>query len=304
MVGTPELAVEVTLQPVDILKRGCGDHLQRHPGDPAGDGYELRWTRESGRGSPAASRTGAISTGCAGSGARGAPGLCARGDTAGARARIEGQGAAHRLRRCAVDADELHGGGRRVEELQRRQAAPGGGRSARAHALLDRLARAVGRVPQGAGAAGAQVGAALRLVGRRARPEDFREFCAAVPGEGGPHRARGRGAGDRLRAGCGLGVGGDRAARPVRTWWAWTGRRRRRQPTAGVALFPVALQGNLDPCWLYAPPSESSASARGRCCCAFGGRGHIANLGHGILPDVPVDNARAFVDAVEEWTSA
>ena len=32
---------------------------------------------------------------------------------------------------------------------------------------------------------------------------------------------------------------------------------------------------------------------------AFGGRGHIANLGHGILPNVPVDHARAFVDAIK-----
>ena len=64
--------------------------------------------------------------------------------------------------------------------------------------------------------------------------------------------------------------------------------------------FPVALQGNLDPCWLYAPPNvireRTLAMLRD-----FGGRGHIANLGHGILPDVPVAHARAFVDTVKEW---
>jgi uroporphyrinogen decarboxylase len=62
----------------------------------------------------------------------------------------------------------------------------------------------------------------------------------------------------------------------------------------------VALQGNLDPTWLYAPAEEIRRRTR-TMLQAFGGQGHIANLGHGIHPDVPVAHARAFIDAVKEW---
>jgi uroporphyrinogen decarboxylase len=61
----------------------------------------------------------------------------------------------------------------------------------------------------------------------------------------------------------------------------------------------VALQGNLDPCWLYAPP-EVIRKRTHRMLDQFGAQGHIANLGHGILPDVPVSHAQAFIDAVRE----
>jgi uroporphyrinogen decarboxylase len=62
----------------------------------------------------------------------------------------------------------------------------------------------------------------------------------------------------------------------------------------------VTLQGNLDPCWLYASPPLIRERTH-RMLDDFGGRAHIANLGHGILPDVPVSHARAFVEAVQEW---
>ena len=48
-----------------------------------------------------------------------------------------------------------------------------------------------------------------------------------------------------------------------------------------LAGRPVALQGNLDPCWLYAPPAMIRERTH-EMLAAFGGRGHIANLGHGI----------------------
>ena len=61
----------------------------------------------------------------------------------------------------------------------------------------------------------------------------------------------------------------------------------------------AALQGNLDPCMLYAPPKTIRADVR-RMLAAFGPRGHIANLGHGMHPDHDPEHAGAFVEAVQE----
>jgi uroporphyrinogen decarboxylase len=62
----------------------------------------------------------------------------------------------------------------------------------------------------------------------------------------------------------------------------------------------VALQGNLDPSILYAPPEvirERVSSVLE----SFGhGHGHVFNLGHGIHPDVPPEHAAAMVEAVHE----
>ncbi|HEX7879841.1 MAG TPA: uroporphyrinogen decarboxylase [Candidatus Eisenbacteria bacterium] len=57
-----------------------------------------------------------------------------------------------------------------------------------------------------------------------------------------------------------------------------------------------ALQGNLDPCALYAPPDVIAEKVRA-ILAAAGPSGHIMNLGHGILPDAPVTGARAMVAA-------
>ena len=57
----------------------------------------------------------------------------------------------------------------------------------------------------------------------------------------------------------------------------------------------VALQGNLDPTVLYAEKSVIKSEAK-RVLESFGnGSGHVFNLGHGILPDVKPENAKALV---------
>ena len=67
-----------------------------------------------------------------------------------------------------------------------------------------------------------------------------------------------------------------------------------------VVAGRVALQGNLDPSVLYAPPAEIRAQVA-RVLASFGhGPGHVFNLGHGIHPDVPPEHALAMVEAVHE----
>jgi uroporphyrinogen decarboxylase len=62
----------------------------------------------------------------------------------------------------------------------------------------------------------------------------------------------------------------------------------------------VTLQGNYDPARLLAPIPEIKRTVK-EMLDGFKGTRHIANLGHGILPNVPVDHARAFVDTVKEY---
>jgi uroporphyrinogen decarboxylase len=59
----------------------------------------------------------------------------------------------------------------------------------------------------------------------------------------------------------------------------------------------VSLQGNLDPCTLAAPREVVFERVRRMAAAASGARGHVLNLGHGCLPQTPVEGVRAFTDA-------
>jgi uroporphyrinogen decarboxylase len=62
----------------------------------------------------------------------------------------------------------------------------------------------------------------------------------------------------------------------------------------------ITLQGNFDPAKLLAPIPEIKKTVKSMID-EFGATRYIANLGHGITPNVPVDHAHAFVDAVKEY---
>jgi uroporphyrinogen decarboxylase len=66
--------------------------------------------------------------------------------------------------------------------------------------------------------------------------------------------------------------------------------------------YGVGVQGNLDPVALFAGIPEIRRRVRAILDQAAGRPGHIFNLGHGILPETPVDHVRALVDAVHEMS--
>lgn len=60
----------------------------------------------------------------------------------------------------------------------------------------------------------------------------------------------------------------------------------------------AVLQGNMDPCALYAPPDAIRRRVQDMLA-AFGPHRHIANLGHGMHPDHDPEHARMFIEAVQ-----
>ena len=63
----------------------------------------------------------------------------------------------------------------------------------------------------------------------------------------------------------------------------------------------MTLQGNFDPARLLSPPAEIKKMVT-KMIKEFGKDKYIVNLGHGILPNIPLDNAKAFIDAVKEYS--
>jgi uroporphyrinogen decarboxylase len=167
------------------------------------------------------------------------------------------------------------------------------------HSLLGKVADAVTVYLNAQIAAGAQVAMVFDTWGGVLTPGDFREFSLRYMErivEGLTREADGRrvpvvlfskGAGQWLdhmaETGCdALGV----------DWTTELSDARR------MVRDKVALQGNLDPCTLYASPERIKREV-GRVLASYGaGSGHVFNLGHGIHPDTNPDHAAAMVEAV------
>ena len=62
----------------------------------------------------------------------------------------------------------------------------------------------------------------------------------------------------------------------------------------------ITLQGNFDPSRLLSPIPTIKSEVK-KMIDSFGKDRYVVNLGHGILPNIPVDHAQAFVDAVKEY---
>jgi len=169
------------------------------------------------------------------------------------------------------------------------------------HRLLDKLARATILYLNAQIAAGAQAVMVFDTWGGSLTPADYREFSLRYMQQivnGLTREADGRrvpailftkGGGqwlaDLAATGCdALGVD-------------WTTDLADARRAVGDR---VALQGNLDPSVLYAPPAQIRDQV-GRVLASYGkGHGHVFNLGHGIHPEVPPEHALAMVEAVHE----
>ena len=68
-----------------------------------------------------------------------------------------------------------------------------------------------------------------------------------------------------------------------------------------IGTRPIAVQGNLDPMLLYAPPEVLRERANRLIDALRPYTGHIFNLGHGILPDMSPEQVKVLIDTVKAW---
>jgi uroporphyrinogen decarboxylase len=170
-----------------------------------------------------------------------------------------------------------------------------------AHALLEKLARAVGEYLSAQIEAGAQVVQIFDTWGGVLSQEELEEFSlryikqivTAVKRHGAPIIVFCKNCGHSLEAIANTGadvVGLD--------WTTDIGKARE------LIGSYVALQGNLDPVMLFSNPVRIESGVK-TILKKFGkGNGHIFNLGHGILPETPVENVKAFVQAVKKLSGS
>ncbi len=162
------------------------------------------------------------------------------------------------------------------------------------HALLARLSRAVTQYLNAQIAAGAQAVQLFDSWVGCLGPEDYRRYVlphsravieGVTPGVPVIHFTTGNPALVPLVAEAGGAVIGIDWRVRLETAWREIGEHR-------------AIQGNLDPAVLLTSPVEIRRAAREILDQAGGRPGHIFNLGHGVLPQTPVENVLALVDAV------
>lgn len=166
-----------------------------------------------------------------------------------------------------------------------------------AHQLLGKLATSVAQYLNAQIEAGAQAVQIFDTWGGLLSPPAFEEFSlryireivSLVGGKGTPVIVFCKDRGDALAriaaSGCDV-VGID-----------WTTDIGEARATVGDR---TALQGNMDPTILYARPERIRDEVKAILARYGNGTGHIFNLGHGILPDIPVDHAKEFIQAVKE----
>lgn len=168
------------------------------------------------------------------------------------------------------------------------------------HGLMDRLAVTVGKYLAAQARAGAEVVQLFDSWVGCLSPDDYRRYvlphsrkAISLAHEGGvPIIHFGTGTSPFLEALAEAGgdVIGVDWRDPLDAAWA-------RFPNRGI-------QGNLDPCALFAPLPELKARVADVLKRAAGKPGHIFNLGHGILPQTDPDKVRAVVEMVHEHSLA